>query len=205
MMIAPPFDEVPHVYNDDLWYSFMGICIGTGCKATGIRAGAGLQVRCIDPPTGSFRDPSQEEPRAVSCESGFQDFPDVYRFYVAMKAPPTTAAPSTWTVWVDTIGGWFGTRKTFGQPVEVWAATTDPRILVKSDNQVISPGACVYIDSAPRMPNLTMQVIGGDGKQVTGQATWRLSVTFLQTINQVVERKASRYRLAAPTPCQPQE
>jgi hypothetical protein len=75
MMIARPSDEVPHVYNDDLWYSFMGICIGTGCKATGIRAGAGLQVRCIDPPTGSFRDPSQEEPRAVSCESGFQDFP----------------------------------------------------------------------------------------------------------------------------------
>ena len=39
------------------------------------------------------------------------------------------------------------------------------------------------------MPNLTMLVIGGDGKQVTGQATWPLSVSFLQTINQVVERK----------------
>ena len=39
------------------------------------------------------------------------------------------------------------------------------------------------------MPNLTMLVIGGDGKQVTGQATWPLSVSFLQTVNQVVERK----------------
>jgi hypothetical protein len=73
--------------------------------------------------------------------------------------------------------------------VQVWAATTDARTLVKSDNQVISPGAHVYIDSAPRMPNLTMLVIGGDGKQVTGQATWPLSVSFLQTVNQVVERK----------------
>ena len=70
-----------------------------------------------------------------------------------------------------------------------WAATTDARILVKSDNQVISPGAYVYIDSAPRMPNLTMLVIGGDGNPVKAAATWRLSISFLQTVNQVVERK----------------
>ena len=88
--------------------------------------------------------------------------------------------------------------------MQVWAATTDARILVKSDNQVISPGAHVYIDSAPRMPNLTMLVICGDGNPVTAAATWRLSISFLQTVNQVVERKdfkipaGGSYTMSAP-------
>jgi hypothetical protein len=130
-------------------------------------------------------------PREAACGSTILYPSEVQRIYVAMSAPNTT--PAGWSaVGIGaTQVGYQPAPSFFARsiPLQIRAATSLPRILVKSDNQVISPGACVYIDSAPRMPNLTMQVIGGDGNPVTAAATWRLSISFLQTINQRVERK----------------
>jgi hypothetical protein len=136
--------------------------------------------------------PSPSMPREAACGSTILYPSEVQRIYVAMSAPNTT--PAGWSA-VGISARQVGNDASvvvFSRsiPLQIRAATTVPRLLVISNNQVVPPGACVYIDPAPSMPNLTMQVVAGDGYPVVGNATWRLSLSFLQTVGMnKVERK----------------
>ena len=64
--------------------------------------------------------------------------------------------------------------------------TNNGQIVIPSDStnkDTIAP--CVWIDETPAMPQLTVKVVGLNGAQVTGTATWQLETTF-DWLNRVV-------------------